>query len=72
MFGNLADYTRLKDYCSKHKIPLIEDAAQSQGASYGKIPSGALGDVSVFSFDPMKNMPSFGTGGMVLTDSKDV
>ena len=72
MFGNLADYTRLREYCDQHRIPLIEDAAQSQGAMYGKIPSGALGDVSVFSFDPMKNMPSFGTGGMVLTDSKDV
>ena len=72
MFGNPADYTRLRQYCDKHKIPLIEDAAQSQGAMYGKKPSGALGDVSVFSFDPMKNMPSFGTGGMVLTDSKDV
>ena len=72
MFGNLADYTRLREYCDKHKIPLIEDAAQSQGAMYGKKPSGGLGDVSVFSFDPMKNMPSFGTGGMVLTDSKDV
>ena len=72
MFGNLADYTRLRQYCDQHRIPLIEDAAQSQGAMHGKIPSGALGDVSVFSFDPMKNMPSFGTGGMVLTDSKDV
>ena len=72
MFGNLADYTRLREYCDQHKIPLIEDAAQSQGAMHGKKPSGALGDVSVFSFDPMKNMPSFGTGGMVLTDSKDV
>ena len=72
MFGNLADYTRLRKYCDQHRIPLIEDAAQSQGAMYGKTPSGALGDVSVFSFDPMKNMPSFGTGGMVLTDSKDV
>ena len=72
MFGNLADYKRLREYCDKHRIPLIEDAAQSQGAVYKKIPSGALGDVSVFSFDPMKNMPSFGTGGMVLTDSKDV
>ena len=72
MFGNLADYTRLREYCDQHRIPLIEDAAQSQGAMYGKTPSGALGDVSVFSFDPMKNMPSFGTGGMVLTDSKDV
>jgi dTDP-4-amino-4,6-dideoxygalactose transaminase len=72
MFGNLADYNRLREYCDHHQIPLIEDAAQSQGAMYGKIPSGALGDISVFSFDPMKNMPSFGTGGMVLTDSKDV
>ncbi len=72
MFGNLADYTRLKQYCKKHKIPLIEDAAQSQGAMYGSKPSGSLGDISVFSFDPMKNMPSFGTAGMVLTDSKDV
>jgi len=72
MFGNLADYTRIREYCDKHRIPLIEDAAQSQGSMYGKKPSGTLGDVSVFSFDPTKNMPSFGTGGMVLTDSKDV
>lgn len=72
MFGNLADYTRLRSYCDTHRIPLIEDAAQSQGASYGKKASGTLGDVSVFSFDPMKNMPSFGGGGMVLTDSKEV
>jgi dTDP-4-amino-4,6-dideoxygalactose transaminase len=72
MFGNVADYDRLRGYCDKHKIPLIEDAAQSQGAMHGKKPSGSLGDVSVFSFDPMKNMPSFGGGGMVLTDDKDV
>ena len=71
MFGNPADYTRLKKYCDTHKIPLIEDAAQSQGAVHGKTPSGAMGDISVFSFDPMKNMPSFGGGGMVLTDSKE-
>ena len=71
MFGNTADYDRLRSYCDKHRIPLIEDAAQSQGAKYGKKYSGTLGDVSVFSFDPMKNLPSFGGGGMVLTDSKD-
>jgi dTDP-4-amino-4,6-dideoxygalactose transaminase len=72
LFGNLADYDRLRNYCDAYRIPLIEDAAQSQGAYYGKTPSGKLGDVSVFSFDPMKNMPSFGSGGMVLTDNKDV
>ena len=72
MFGNPADYNRLRKYCDTHHIPLIEDAAQSQGAMYGKVPSGAMGDVSVFSFDPMKNMPSFGGGGMVLTDSTEI
>ena len=71
MFGNPADYQRLRNYCDTHHIPLIEDAAQSQGAMHRKTPSGAMGDISVFSFDPMKNMPSFGGGGMVLTDSKD-
>jgi len=72
MFGNPADYQRLRKYCSSHRIPLIEDAAQSQGAIYGNTPSGAMGDISVFSFDPMKNMPSFGGGGMVLTDNENV
>jgi dTDP-4-amino-4,6-dideoxygalactose transaminase len=72
MFGNPADYTRIRKYCDTHHIPLIEDAAQSQGAIHGKIPSGAMGDVSVFSFDPMKNMPSFGGGGMVLTDDREI
>ena len=70
LFGNCADYVKLRQYCTKHKIPLIEDAAQSQGAIFKRIPSGSLGDISVFSFDPMKNMPSFGGGGMVLTDDE--
>lgn len=72
MFGNPADYNRLRQYCDTHHIPLIEDAAQSQGAMHDKVPSGAMGDVSIFSFDPMKNLPSFGGGGMVLTDSKEI
>jgi len=70
LFGNLADYNSIKGFCDTRKIPLIEDAAQSMGAIYKKIPAGKLGDISVFSFDPMKNLPTFGTGGMVLTDSE--
>lgn len=71
LFGNVADYDRIKSYCKNNQAILIEDAAQSQGAYYRDIPSGSMGDVSIFSFDPMKNMPSFGSGGMVLTDNKD-
>lgn len=71
LFGNVAEYEMLKDICRKRNITLIEDAAQSQGARYKNKMSGTLGDISVFSFDPMKNMPSFGGGGAVLTDSED-
>ena len=70
LFGNLADYTRLRNYCDENRIPLIEDAAQSFGAYYRKIPSGRLGDTSVLSFSPTKNLPAFGNGGAVLTDSE--
>ena len=71
LFGNTAEYDTLRKICDARNITLIEDAAQSQGAKYKKHLSGTLGDISVFSFDPMKNMPSFGGGGMVLTDNKD-
>jgi dTDP-4-amino-4,6-dideoxygalactose transaminase len=70
LYGNVVDYEKIKSHCDKNKILLVEDAAQSQGANYQGIPSGKLGDISVFSFDPMKNMPCFGSGGMVLTDEK--
>ena len=70
LFGNLADYDRLKQYCDKHKIPLIEDAAQSLGSYYGEKASGKLGDISSLSFAPSKPLPCFGNGGMVLTDNE--
>ena len=70
LFGNLADYDRIRQYCDKFKIPLIEDAAQSLGSYYGKTPSGKLGDISSLSFAPSKPLPCFGNGGMVLTDSE--
>jgi len=70
LFGNIADYDRLRQYCDRHKIPLIEDAAQSLGSFYKKIPSGKLGDISSLSFAPSKPLPCFGNGGMVLTDDE--
>jgi len=70
LFGNLAEYSALKEYCVKRRIPLIEDAAQSFGSYYNNVPSGKLGDVSTLSFAPSKPLPAFGNGGMVLTDSE--
>ena len=70
LFGNLADYSALKEYCVKRRIPLIEDAAQSFGSYYNSVPSGKLGDISALSFAPSKPLPAFGNGGMVLTDNE--
>lgn len=47
---------------------VIEDAAQSFGAYYKDQPSGSLGDISVLSFDPTKNLPNYSSGGMILTN----
>jgi dTDP-4-amino-4,6-dideoxygalactose transaminase len=71
LFGHVIDYNRFRLLTEffNDGIYIIEDAAQSFGASYQGRPSGSLGDVSVLSFDPTKNLNNYGSGGMVLTDS---
>lgn len=72
LFGNVINYDRFKvltEFFGRSPL-IIEDAAQSFGASYRGIPSGKLGDVSVLSFDPTKNLPNYGSGGMILTDNE--
>lgn len=70
LFGNTIDYDRFRIMTEffGSDICVIEDAAQSFGASYKGIPSGKMGHASVLSFDPTKNLPNYGSGGMVLTD----
>jgi dTDP-4-amino-4,6-dideoxygalactose transaminase len=74
LFGNVVDWDRFKmttDFFN-NDLKIIEDAAQSFGASYKGIPSGSLGDISVLSFDPTKNLPNYGSGGMILTDDLNI
>jgi dTDP-4-amino-4,6-dideoxygalactose transaminase len=74
LFGNIIDYDKLTTYqqfWNKYSVPVIEDAAQSFGAYYRGVPSGKLGDISVLSFDPTKNLNNYGSGGMILTDDAD-
>jgi dTDP-4-amino-4,6-dideoxygalactose transaminase len=74
LFGNTVDWDRFKvtSQFFNQDLQVIEDAAQSFGASYKGQPSGSLGDISVLSFDPTKNLPNYGSGGMVLTDDTNV
>jgi dTDP-4-amino-4,6-dideoxygalactose transaminase len=74
LFGHTVDWDRFRVQTEffNEDIYVIEDAAQSFGAFYKNQPSGSLGDLSVLSFDPTKNLNNYGSGGMILTNSSTV
>ena len=74
LFGNCVNYDRFRIQTEffNDNLKIIEDAAQSFGASYKGIPSGKMGHVSVLSFDPTKNLNNYGSGGMILTDDHNI
>ena len=68
MYGNVSkDIIKLKKYCKKNKIILIEDCASAMGASVGKNIVGTIGDYSIFSTGHAK-IVDVGNGGILLTD----
>jgi dTDP-4-amino-4,6-dideoxygalactose transaminase len=68
LFGNVAPMDELERF----GVPLVEDAAQAAGATYGGRRAGALGSAATFSFFPSKNLPCLGDGGAVVTDDDGV
>lgn len=72
LYGNPCDILELRQIADKHKIYLIEDAAQAHGARIGNKKIGAFADVSVFSFYPAKNLGAYGDAGAVVTNKQNV
>jgi dTDP-4-amino-4,6-dideoxygalactose transaminase len=66
LYGQPADLDALLAIAREHRLPLIEDCAQAQGARYRGQWVGTLGDAAVFSFFPSKNLGGFGDGGAVI------
>jgi len=72
LYGQCADFDAINAIAAKHGIPVIEDAAQSFGASYKGRKSGSLGTLACTSFFPTKPLGCYGDGGAVLTDDAEL
>ena len=72
LFGQLADYGRIKNIAKKYNLILIEDAAQSFGATYDNKKSCSFGDVSSTSFFPAKPFGCYGDGGAIFTNDAEL
>ena len=68
LFGQPANYTAIRAFADTHGLWLIDDAAQSFGASLDSRPVGQLADITCTSFFPAKPLGAYGDGGAVFTD----
>jgi dTDP-4-amino-4,6-dideoxygalactose transaminase len=70
LFGNPVDMTVLMSIANKHHIKVIEDCAQSTGATWAGQKTGSIGHVGCFSFFPTKNLGACGDGGAVTVNDQ--
>ena len=68
LYGQCSDMDAINAVAAKHKLAVIEDAAQSFGATYKGRRSGALSTIATTSFFPTKPLGCYGDGGACFTD----
>jgi dTDP-4-amino-4,6-dideoxygalactose transaminase len=71
LYGQPFDIDPILQICKKHKLPLVEDAAQAHGAKYKGKTIGTFGEISCFSFYPGKNLGACGEGGALVTNNSE-
>lgn len=72
LYGQACEMKAIMELAKKYKLYVIEDNAQSQGASFdGKI-TGSWGDINATSFYPGKNLGALGDAGAVTTNSDEL
>lgn len=70
--GNPADYNSICSIADKYDLLLIEDAAQSMGATFEGKKCGSLGDIAATSFFPSKPLGAYGDGGAIFTNDDNI
>ena len=72
LYGQCADFDAINAIAAKHGIPVIEDAAQSFGASYKGRKSCNLSTIACASFFPSKPLGCYGDGGAIFTSDDEL
>jgi len=71
LYGQSADIDPILEVCNEYEIPLIEDAAESLGATYKGRSPGTFGRIGIFSFNGNKIITTSG-GGMLVSDDASI
>ena len=71
LYGLMADMDSIMSIAERHKLLVVEDAAQAHGSKIRGVSAGAIGSAGCFSFYPSKVMTT-GEGGMVTTNSDEI
>ncbi|MFC1603023.1 DegT/DnrJ/EryC1/StrS family aminotransferase [Pseudomonadota bacterium] len=72
LYGQPADMDEINEIAARHGIPVVEDGAQSFGASYKGRKSGSLSTVGCTSFFPSKPLGCYGDGGAIFTSDSEL
>lgn len=72
LYGQCADFDTINAIAAKYNLPVIEDAAQSFGATYKGQKSGNLTTISCTSFFPSKPLGCYGDGGAIFTNDEEL
>lgn len=72
LFGQCVDMDKVNEIAKKYNLFVLEDCAQSHGASYKGRIAGSMSDISTTSFYPTKILGTYGDGGMVNTNSEEL
>lgn len=70
LYGQSADMDEIKAICDGYGVPIIEDAAESLGATYKGVQTGTIGEFGIYSFNGNKIITTSG-GGMLISNNED-
>jgi len=72
LYGNIANMKKINDIALKHKLFVIDDAAQAHGSDINGKRVGSLADITCFSFYPTKNLGALGESGGITTNDQSL